>query len=52
MKIEKLIIQIIKDTGLSREEILEMVNELKNKLDKNFSEKLALFMIAEEFCVF
>ena len=51
MKSEKMIIQIIKRTGLSRDEIYKMMKEKQVKLKKTFSDIHALFMVAEELAV-
>lgn len=51
MNSKLLVKQIISQTGLGLEEIQEMINELKSKLNQNLSEKLALQMIAEELAI-
>ena len=51
MNNEKLIIQIIKDTGLSREEIIEMIEQKKVNLRGRLSELRALQMVGRELAV-
>ncbi len=51
MNSEKLIIHIVKDTGLSRGEIIEMIEQKKASLRGKLSDALALFMIAKELAV-
>ncbi|HDZ19178.1 hypothetical protein LCGC14_0875260 [marine sediment metagenome] len=51
MNSEKLIIHIVKDTGLSRGEIIEMIEQKKTSLRGKLSDALALFMIAKELAV-
>ena len=50
MKSEKLIIQIIKDTGLSREEIFELIKD-KIPLNQNNSLLNALYDIIDNFAI-
>jgi hypothetical protein len=51
MKSEELILQLIKKTGLSREEIFEMMKEKVSTLENQYSKIRALFMVAEELAV-
>ena len=51
MNSEKLIIQIIKNTGLSRGEIIEMTEQKKSDLRQKSSDSLALLLIAKELAV-
>jgi len=51
MNIEDCIITIIKETGLSRKEIQNMVNQKKNAFSGFISHKKALFIIAKDLCV-
>jgi len=51
MNSEKLIIQIIKNTGLSRGEIIEMTEQKKSDLKQKSSDSLALLLIAKELAV-
>ena len=51
MKSEELIIHLIKKTGLSREEIFEMMKEKVSNLENQYSQVRALFMVAEELAV-
>ncbi len=51
MTLEKYIIRIIKETGLSRKEIQKMVNDKKQGLQGLISEKKALFIILTELCI-
>ncbi|KKL49789.1 hypothetical protein LCGC14_2312020 [marine sediment metagenome] len=48
---ENYIIEIVKQTGLSKTEIQEMVYERQSKSIKVISEKSALFLVAKELCV-
>ena len=51
MNREKLIIQIIKNTGLSRGEIIEMTERKKTNLRENPPDALALLLIAKELAI-
>ncbi len=51
MNSEKLIIQIIKNTGLSRGEIIEMTERKKNHLRESPSDTLALLLTAKELAI-
>ena len=51
MPIEKYILRIIKDTGLSKKEIWDMINAKKEELKGLISDKTAIFMLARELCV-
>ncbi|MFW9989420.1 MAG: DUF2240 family protein [Candidatus Odinarchaeota archaeon] len=51
MSFEKYIIEIIKETGLSRKELQKMVIQKNKKLSGAVSIKKALFIIAKELCV-
>jgi hypothetical protein len=51
MNSEKFIIQIVKGTGLSRGEIIEMIEQRKVSRKGKLSETLVLFMIAKELAV-
>ncbi len=51
MNSEKLIIQIIKNTGLSRGEIIEMTERKKKNLKENPSDTFALFLTAKELAI-
>ena len=48
---EDLIITIIKQTGLSRKEIDQMIQYKKKKLKPFISDKLALWLIAKKLCI-
>jgi len=49
--IDNLIRIIIKDTGLSKSEILDMMNARKEDVKGLVSDKAALFMLGRELCV-
>ncbi len=51
MNSEKLIKQIVKNTGLSRGEIIEMIEQKKVNLSEKLSDALFLIMIAKELAV-
>ncbi|KKM21031.1 hypothetical protein LCGC14_1639520 [marine sediment metagenome] len=51
MTLEKFIRPIIKDTGLSKKEVLELMNARKEELKGLISDKAALFMLGRELCV-
>ena len=51
MAIDNYIRIIIKDTGLSKSEILDMMNARKEDLKELISEKAAIFMLGRELCV-
>ncbi|KKN04687.1 hypothetical protein LCGC14_1094950 [marine sediment metagenome] len=51
MNSEKLIIQIVKNTGLSRGKIIEMIEQKKASLRSKLSDALVLFLIAKELAV-
>ncbi len=51
MTLEKYIIKIIKDTGLSRKDIQKMINDKKQELQGLISEKNALLIILKELCI-
>jgi len=51
MNIEDCIITIIKETGLSRKELQNRVNQNKDAFSGFISYKKALFIIAKELCV-
>ncbi len=51
INLETYIIGIVKQTGLSKAEIQEMIHEKQSKSKKVISEKSALFLVAKELCV-
>jgi hypothetical protein len=51
MNFEDLILTIIKDTGLSRKEIFQMIERKKKELFQFVSNELVLIIIAKELCV-
>ncbi len=51
MPIEKYILRILEDTGLSKKEIWEMINVKKKELKGLISDKAAIFMLARELCI-
>lgn len=51
MNNDKLIIQIVRATGLSRGEIIDMVEQRKIILKRKLSDALVLFLIAKELAV-
>ena len=51
MNLEDLILILIKKTGLSRNEILELVNKLKSEKNYSVSDKKALIILAKSLCI-
>ncbi|MBA7689183.1 hypothetical protein ES703_97686 [subsurface metagenome] len=51
MDIEDFIIRIIKETGLSRKELQNIVNQKKDAFSGFIAYKKALYIIAKELCV-
>ena len=51
MKIEKIIIKIIKETGLSRQEIFEMMNQKRLEFNSGITKATALIEVANELAV-
>ena len=48
---ETYIIEMVKQTGLSKTEIQQMMREKQSKSIEIISEKSALFLVAKELCV-
>jgi len=48
---ENYILIIIRDTGLSREEIRKMIEEKKKERNGYISDRIALLNIAKDLCV-
>ena len=51
MNLEKYFTRIIKETGLSRKEVQNLVKDKKKELNGIVSEKNALLIIAVELCI-
>ncbi|MFX0001295.1 MAG: DUF2240 family protein [Candidatus Hermodarchaeota archaeon] len=51
MNLEKCFLEIIKKTGLSREEIREMIDDTKKESNNPISDEIALLIIAKNLCV-
>ncbi|MFW9873823.1 MAG: hypothetical protein ACFFG0_12015 [Candidatus Thorarchaeota archaeon] len=51
MNLEKFFLEIIKATGLSREEIHEMIDNTKRETNNPISDERALLIIAKNLCV-
>lgn len=51
MKSEEIVLKIIKQTGLSRKEIYEMIEEMRKKYKSSISEFLVLSQIVKDLCI-
>ncbi|MFW9901424.1 MAG: hypothetical protein ACFFDY_09055 [Candidatus Thorarchaeota archaeon] len=51
MDLEDIILVIIKDSGLSRNEIHDLIRLQKSEINKKISDKKALLLIAKSLCI-